>query len=81
MFLASETNDTLLNSADATYVASGCPGTCEAFVKYNPQAFTEAFFEFRSLRVYGTSWAMPSISRPLVLGLTTTTLLWTALLL
>lgn len=66
--------------ADATYAASGCPGICEAFVKYNPQAFTEAFFEFRSLRIYGTSWAVPSISRPMVLGLATITLLWMALL-
>jgi len=47
--------------ADATYTSSGCPGDCEAFVKYNPQAFTEAFFEFRSIRVY-SSWASPSIT-------------------
>ncbi|CAG8622670.1 11211_t:CDS:2, partial [Acaulospora colombiana] len=41
--------------ATATYAANGCPGECEAFVKYNPQAFTEAFFEFRSVRFYGNS--------------------------
>ncbi|KAG8787442.1 hypothetical protein FRC15_009145 [Serendipita sp. 397] len=50
--------------ADATYTSSGCPGSCEAFVKYNPRAFTEAFFEFRSVRVYGSSWAPATLARP-----------------
>ncbi|CAG7848629.1 SubName: Full=Related to glycoside hydrolase family 16 protein-Laccaria bicolor {ECO:0000313/EMBL:CCA73334.1} [Serendipita indica DSM 11827] len=49
--------------AEATYAANGCPGTCEAFVKYNPKAFTEAYFEFRSVRFYGSS-ALTSFARP-----------------
>lgn len=66
--------------AEATYASSGCPGICEAFVKYNPGAFTEAFFEFRSVRVYGASWAAPSMSRPAVSGLALTALLMALLL-
>jgi hypothetical protein len=66
-------------SADATYASSGCPGNCEAFVKYNPQAFTEAYFEFRSVRVY-SSWAFHSsittLRSGLVLGLLSLALLY-----
>ncbi|KAF8495173.1 endo-beta-glucanase [Russula emetica] len=34
------------------YSISGCPGTCEDFVNNKPAAFSEAYFEFNSLRVY-----------------------------
>lgn len=30
----------------------GCPATCEKFVALNPGNFTEAYWEFRSFRVY-----------------------------
>ncbi|KAJ7175187.1 laminarinase [Mycena crocata] len=34
------------------YSSSGCPSTCVDFVNRNPSAFTNAYFEFASLRIY-----------------------------
>ncbi|KAF7591874.1 hypothetical protein BBP40_000916 [Aspergillus hancockii] len=31
---------------------SHCPGTCSDFVAHNPSAFTEAYWEFKSFRIY-----------------------------
>jgi len=36
-----------------TYLASGCPSTCNDFVDSNPDAFTDAYWDIRSIRVYG----------------------------
>ncbi|KAF7318819.1 putative glycosidase C21B10.07 [Mycena chlorophos] len=36
----------------AVYSASGCPSTCVDFVNNNPTAFTEAYFEINSLRIF-----------------------------
>ena len=30
----------------------GCPGTCAGFVAANASAFREAYWEFKSFRVY-----------------------------
>ncbi|KAF8585955.1 glycoside hydrolase family 16 protein [Ramaria rubella] len=38
--------------AGARYPTSGCPGTCVDFVDNNPEAFTDAYWEINSLRVY-----------------------------
>ncbi|KAJ7485746.1 laminarinase [Mycena latifolia] len=34
------------------YASSGCPSTCVDFVNNNPAAFTNAYFEFASLRIF-----------------------------
>ncbi|KAH9991442.1 endo-beta-glucanase [Russula vinacea] len=39
--------------AGAVYGSSGCPGTCEDFVNKNPGAFSNAYFDISSVRVYG----------------------------
>lgn len=31
---------------------ASCPGTCETYVANNPSAFTEAYWQFASFRVY-----------------------------
>ncbi|KAF5350119.1 hypothetical protein D9756_009217 [Leucocoprinus leucothites] len=36
----------------SAYEQAGCPSTCVDFVNNNPQAFTNAYFEFGSIRVY-----------------------------
>ncbi|WVQ82189.1 hypothetical protein IAT38_004317 [Cryptococcus sp. DSM 104549] len=41
--------------AGATYTSSGCPGTCETFVKNYPAAYAEAYWSINSLRVYTAS--------------------------
>jgi hypothetical protein len=33
---------------------NGCPGNCREFVARHPEAFEEAYWEFRRLRVYHT---------------------------
>lgn len=38
--------------AEATYAASGCPGTCVGYVNANPGAFSNAFWLINSVRVY-----------------------------
>ncbi|EJD52769.1 hypothetical protein AURDEDRAFT_55815 [Auricularia subglabra TFB-10046 SS5] len=38
--------------AGAVYSAMGCPGQCVDYVNNNPSAFTEAYWEINSLRVY-----------------------------
>ncbi|KAJ7669535.1 laminarinase [Mycena polygramma] len=38
--------------AGSVYGSSGCPSTCTDYVNNNPSAFTNAYFEFNSLRVY-----------------------------
>ncbi|KAH0828177.1 2 beta-glucan [Lanmaoa asiatica] len=38
--------------ADAVYWKSGCPSTCVDYVNNNPQAFSNAYFEFNSLNIY-----------------------------
>lgn len=38
--------------AGALYGAMGCPGECKDYVDNNPSAFTEAYWEINSLRVY-----------------------------
>ncbi|KAF9528180.1 glycoside hydrolase family 16 protein [Crepidotus variabilis] len=38
--------------AGGAYGQSGCPSSCEDFVMNNPHAFTNAFFDFGSIRVY-----------------------------
>ncbi|KAF7981763.1 hypothetical protein HWV62_31827 [Athelia sp. TMB] len=36
----------------SVYASSGCPSTCNAYVAANPSAFTNAYFDFASLRIY-----------------------------
>ncbi|KAF6764292.1 endo-beta-glucanase [Ephemerocybe angulata] len=36
----------------SAYSESGCPSTCVDFVNNNPDAFKNAFFDFKALRVY-----------------------------
>ncbi|KAF9520762.1 glycoside hydrolase family 16 protein [Hydnum rufescens UP504] len=36
----------------SVYSSAGCPGSCVDHVNNNPSAFTNAYFEFASLRVY-----------------------------
>ncbi|KAF5313915.1 hypothetical protein D9619_013046 [Psilocybe cf. subviscida] len=38
--------------AGSVYSASGCPSTCVDFVNNNPASFSNAFFDFASIRVY-----------------------------
>ncbi|KAI0329692.1 hypothetical protein GY45DRAFT_1346372 [Cubamyces sp. BRFM 1775] len=38
--------------AGNVYSTSGCPGTCDDFVMNNPQAFSNAYWEINSLRIY-----------------------------
>ncbi|KAG6333764.1 hypothetical protein ID866_5326 [Astraeus odoratus] len=38
--------------AGEAYSSSGCPSTCVDYVNNNPQAFTGAYFQFASIRVY-----------------------------
>lgn len=38
--------------AGGVYAESGCPGTCTDYVANNPTAFTNAFWEFGSFKVY-----------------------------
>ncbi|KAF8803218.1 endo-1,3(4)-beta-glucanase [Phlegmacium glaucopus] len=38
--------------AGGAYGQSGCPSTCNDFVNNNPNSFTNAYFEFASVRVY-----------------------------
>ncbi|KAF5344996.1 hypothetical protein D9756_011303 [Leucocoprinus leucothites] len=38
--------------AGAVYGQSGCPSTCVDFVNNNPSAFSGAYFDFASIRVY-----------------------------
>ncbi|KAJ8693745.1 hypothetical protein PTI98_008714 [Pleurotus ostreatus] len=38
--------------AGSVYAQSGCPSTCNDFVENNPGSFSNAFFDFASLRVY-----------------------------
>jgi len=38
--------------AGNTYGTSGCPGTCVDYVNNNPQAFSDAYFDIASLRIY-----------------------------
>ncbi|PFH48249.1 glycoside hydrolase family 16 protein [Amanita thiersii Skay4041] len=38
--------------AGNVYGSSGCPSTCVDFVNNNPSAFTNAYFDFASLKVY-----------------------------
>lgn len=39
--------------AGAVYGSSGCPSSCVDFVNNNPQAFTNAYFEFQWVKVFG----------------------------
>ncbi|EDR02394.1 glycoside hydrolase family 16 protein [Laccaria bicolor S238N-H82] len=41
--------------AGATYGQTSCPSTCVGYVNNNPSAFTDAYFDFASLRVYGAT--------------------------
>ncbi|KAK8864224.1 hypothetical protein IAR55_001470 [Kwoniella newhampshirensis] len=41
--------------AGATYASTGCPGSCQNFVRNFPAAFSEAYWSVNSLRVYTTS--------------------------
>ncbi|PPQ78780.1 hypothetical protein CVT25_010653 [Psilocybe cyanescens] len=34
------------------YASSGCPSTCVDFVNNNPNAFSDAYFDFASIRIY-----------------------------
>ncbi|KIM77861.1 glycoside hydrolase family 16 protein [Piloderma croceum F 1598] len=34
------------------YTEAGCPGTCDEYVRNNPAAFSAAFFDFASIRIY-----------------------------
>lgn len=36
----------------SVYASSGCPATCDVYVAANPSAFTNAYFDFASLRIY-----------------------------
>ncbi|KAF7345767.1 Glycoside hydrolase family 16 protein [Mycena venus] len=36
----------------SVYAASGCPSTCEDYVDNNPEAFTNAYFQFNSINIY-----------------------------
>ncbi|KAI0374157.1 hypothetical protein BV20DRAFT_988506 [Pilatotrama ljubarskyi] len=38
--------------AGSDYPNSGCPGTCDDYVMNNPQAFSNAYWEINSLRIY-----------------------------
>ncbi|KAJ3572973.1 hypothetical protein NP233_g2732 [Leucocoprinus birnbaumii] len=38
--------------AGAVYGNSGCPSTCVDYVNNNPSAFSDAYFDFASIRVY-----------------------------
>lgn len=38
--------------AASVYAASGCPSTCVNYVAANPSAFSNAYFDFASLRIY-----------------------------
>ncbi|KAJ7796949.1 hypothetical protein B0H14DRAFT_2913072, partial [Mycena olivaceomarginata] len=38
--------------AGAVYGSSGCPSSCVDYVNNNPSAFTSAYFEFNSLRIF-----------------------------
>jgi hypothetical protein len=38
--------------AGNTYAQSGCPGTCVDYVNRNPRAFTDAYFDLASLKIY-----------------------------
>ncbi|KAI0314133.1 hypothetical protein OF83DRAFT_1085866 [Amylostereum chailletii] len=38
--------------AGNVYSSSGCPSTCNDYVSNNPSAFTNAYFELASTRVY-----------------------------
>jgi len=38
--------------AGSVYGQSGCPGTCQQRVESNPSSFSNAFFDFASVRVY-----------------------------
>ncbi|KAF9003020.1 concanavalin A-like lectin/glucanase domain-containing protein [Cyathus striatus] len=38
--------------AGSVYSQSGCPSTCVDFVNNNPSSFSNAFFDFASIRVY-----------------------------
>ncbi|RDB27908.1 putative glycosidase C21B10.07 [Hypsizygus marmoreus] len=39
--------------AGNVYSSSGCPSTCADFVNNNPSAFTNAYFDFQWLKIYG----------------------------
>ncbi|KAF5356762.1 hypothetical protein D9756_006725 [Leucocoprinus leucothites] len=39
--------------AGAVYGSSGCPSSCVDFVNNNPSAFTNAYFDFQWLKIYG----------------------------
>ncbi|KAJ3570796.1 hypothetical protein NP233_g4172 [Leucocoprinus birnbaumii] len=38
--------------AGSVYSQSGCPSTCDDYVNNNPGAFSKAYFDFASIRVY-----------------------------
>jgi len=38
--------------AGGSYHESGCPSTCDDYVNNNPDAFSNAYFDFASIRVY-----------------------------
>jgi hypothetical protein len=42
-------------STDWYNTIAGCPGTCDNYVSNNGSAFTEAYWEFASFRVYTAS--------------------------
>lgn len=53
----------------ATYLASGCPGTCTSFVAQTPGAFAEAYWSINSLRIYtATGKPVPQASSGLSIG-------------
>jgi len=35
------------------YASSGCPSTCVDYVNNQPEAFTEAYWDFKNIRMYG----------------------------
>ncbi|KAF8556871.1 2 beta-glucanase [Imleria badia] len=38
--------------AGNAYGSSGCPSSCDDYVNNNPSAFTDAYFQFRSINIY-----------------------------
>ncbi|KAM6497182.1 endo-beta-glucanase [Amanita muscaria] len=56
--------------AGNVYGTSGCPGTCVDYVNNHPEAFSEAYFDFASLRIYKPFDYTPSVSVNVTLNVT-----------
>jgi len=41
--------------AGNAYASSGCPSTCIDYVNNHPEAFKKAYWDFKSIRMYGNS--------------------------